>query len=87
MRGLGLAALACCVSMIRSCSHGGRARAFFYAHYAIVLPEPFQNGTSLVMPVVRGKIRVHMEMIFPKEGGYFRLTTARGITHLPILDY
>lgn len=23
------------------------------------------------MPVVRGKIRVHMETIFPKDGGYF----------------
>lgn len=69
----------CCISMIRRCSHEGRTRVFLNAHYVIVLPEPFQNGTvfnSLAMPAVRGKIRVHREMVFPKEGGYFRLTTA-----------
>lgn len=72
MRGCGLAALACCFSTIRICSHGGKTRGFQRAlYYAIVLPEPFQNGTasiSLVMPVVRGNVRMHREMVFPKGG-------------------
>lgn len=73
MRGLGL----CCVGFVVSLLDEivvteEELGVFLNAHYAIVLPEPFQNGTvfnSLVMPAVRGKIRVHREMVFPKEGG------------------